>query len=160
MKNTMEKKGRQFLFLFFHQFINITIIIIISLLLISLLFLGPEMKPTFFVQDKGRLAIRFAQVAGLLMIAYLLPFFGDIINVNILSFSTIIPLLFPLLAFGGFAFVATSILIPVVIHFLVFKQTMSTKQKMIHLLLGTASFLLMVVATYFSAASLVKNLLQ
>lgn len=42
------------------------------------------MKPTFFVQDKGRLFIRFAQVAGLMMIAYLLPFFGDIINVNIL----------------------------------------------------------------------------
>lgn len=103
----------------------------------------PEMKPTFFVQDKGRLVIRFAQVAGLLMIAYLLPFFGDIINV-----------------IGGFAFVATSILIPVIVHFLVFKQTMSTKQKMIHLLLGTASFLLMVVATYFSAASLIKNLLQ
>lgn len=61
---------------------------------------------------------------------------------------------------GGFAFVATSILIPVIIHYLVFRSTMSSKQKTIHLLLGSAAFALMMVATYFSAASLINNLLQ
>lgn len=64
----------------------------------------------------------------------------------------------PSFALGGFAFVATSILIPVIIHYSVFRSTMHTKEKMVHLFLGLAAFLLMVVATFFSVLKLISDI--
>ena len=59
---------------------------------------------------------------------------------------------------GGFAFVATSILIPVVIHYSVFKSTMRRRQVITHVILGVAAFLLMVIATVFSTVKLVESM--
>ena len=66
----------------------------------------------------------------------------------------------PSFALGGFAFVATSILIPVIIHYSVFRSTMRTKEKMVHLFLGLAAFLLMVVATFFSVLKLISDIVK
>ena len=68
--------------------------------------------------------------------------------------------LIPSLALGGFAFVATSILIPVIIHYSVYKSTMRNKEKLVHFLLGLAAFLLMVVATFFSVMKLINDILK
>ena len=46
--------------------------------------LGPQTTPHFLVSDKQRLLIRFAQVGGLSLIAYLVPDFNSIINLYIL----------------------------------------------------------------------------
>ena len=46
--------------------------------------LGPQTAPHFLVSDKQRLLIRFAQVGGLSLIAYLVPDFNSIINLYIL----------------------------------------------------------------------------
>ena len=45
----------------------------------------PDAGTAFFVHDKKRLGIRFAQIAILTIIAYLVPFFGEIVNIYILS---------------------------------------------------------------------------
>lgn len=61
---------------------------------------------------------------------------------------------------GGLAFVATSILIPVLIHFSIYRSVMSIREKVIHVVLALIAFLLMIIATYFSTVSLVQNMLH
>ncbi|KAK8819844.1 hypothetical protein WA538_001949 [Blastocystis sp. DL] len=101
----------------------------------------PQGDRSFFVRDKGRLLSRLVQILLLAVVSYLVPFFGEVVNI-----------------FGGFAFVATSILIPVVIHFCVYRTTLTQKQRTAHFALGTAAFVLMVVATYFSTVTLIRNM--
>ena len=66
----------------------------------------------------------------------------------------------PLMVVGGLAFVATSILIPVLIHYSVFKTTMTSKDKCIHFVLGMIAFLVMVISTYFSALSVINSIMN
>ena len=53
---------------------------------------------------------------------------------------------------------ATSILIPVVLYYSVFKSTMKNQQKLIHAAVGLGAFLLMVIATVFSTINLVDSM--
>lgn len=45
----------------------------------------PVTKNTFFVCDRQRLLIRFLQIGALSFISYVLPFFGEVINLYILE---------------------------------------------------------------------------
>lgn len=47
----------------------------------------PQGDRSFFVRDKGRLLSRLAQILLLAIIAYLVPFFGEVINIYILRFA-------------------------------------------------------------------------
>ena len=58
---------------------------------------------------------------------------------------------------GGFSFVALSSILPIVIHYSVFKQTMSRKQFMEHLVLFVISCVIMVVASFFSLKELITK---
>lgn len=51
---------------------------------IAWLNVGPQTTPSFFVTDKQRLSIRFAQIGVLSLIAYVVPDFNSIINLYIL----------------------------------------------------------------------------
>lgn len=62
-----------------------------------------------------------------------------------------------LTAVGGFSFVALSSILPIVIHYSVFKQTMSRKQIMEHLVLFVISCVIMVVASFFSLKELITK---
>ena len=66
---------------------------------------------------------------------------------------------FPSLELGGLAFVATSILIPVILHYSVYKSILTVKETLVHFVLGIAAFCLMVIATYYSSLSLIQNLM-
>ena len=52
----------------------------------------PQGDRSFFVRDKGRLLSRLAQILLLAVIAYLVPFFGEVINIYILLFCRDAPL--------------------------------------------------------------------
>lgn len=48
------------------------------------LWIGPVKSNSFLVNEPKRLWVRFAQIAGLSFISYVLPFFGSIVNLYIL----------------------------------------------------------------------------
>ncbi|OAO18171.1 hypothetical protein AV274_0065 [Blastocystis sp. ATCC 50177/Nand II] len=95
---------------------------------------------SFFVSDGKRFLIRAVQIMVLSLITYVVPFFNDVC-----SFV------------GGFSFVALSSILPIVIHYSVFKQTMSRKQFMEHLVLFVISCVIMVVASFFSLKELITK---
>lgn len=49
----------------------------------------PVTKNTFFVCDRQRLLIRFLQIGALSFISYVLPFFGEVINLYILEVNAV-----------------------------------------------------------------------
>ena len=65
---------------------------------------------------------------------------------------------FPSFTLGGFAFVVTSMIIPVMIHYLLFKDSMSFKGYFMHGLIFLSSVLIMVVSSYYSLIELGSKL--
>lgn len=109
-----------------------------------------------FVSDSTRLIYRILQTIGISIVAYFCPFFGDIISLDILSFTW----LKSLMQLGGFVFTAISMVIPPLLHFICFKNSLSTKNKCIHILTVVFSSVFMLVSTAFSTARLIHNIVQ
>ena len=61
---------------------------------------------------------------------------------------------------GGFVFTAISMVIPPLLHFICFKNSLSTKDKCVHILAIVFSSVFMLVSTAFSTAHLIHNIVK
>ena len=96
-----------------------------------------------FVSDSKRLTYRILQTVMISFIAYICPFFGDIISLV-----------------GGFVFTAISSVIPPFLHFICFRDSLSTKDKCVHIVAIVFCFTFMCVSTSFSTAHLIQKIMK
>lgn len=92
----------------------------------------------WFVSDTRRVLYRVAQTAGISLVAWFMPNFGDIVSLV-----------------GGFVFTAISLVIPPLLHFICFKN----QSKRVLDGLGCGVFgVFMVVSTIYSGITLFRNM--